>query len=83
MTFKTIKIKRSAYKGLTRSKGPDESFSELFTRLIRNKKKPDLMEFYGAWGSTEAEKKAVDDAISAHRASADKDWERRMSMMSD
>ena len=82
MTFKTITIKSSVYKELSRSKRPDESFSELFTRLVRNKKKPDLMEFYGAWKSTGEEKKAVDDAISAHRARADQDWKRRMSRMS-
>lgn len=58
MAFKTITIKKTVYRNLAKVKKSQESFSELFTRLLREKH-PHLKEFYGAWKLEKGEEKKI------------------------
>ena len=64
--FKTITIKKDVYRNLSKVKRPSESFSQLFVRLLREKK-PSLKEFYGAWELEPGEEKRLVAALKKFR----------------
>ncbi len=53
MPTKTITITENAYNLLKRKKRPQESFSELITRVFGEKSS--ILDLYGAWNGTEEE----------------------------
>jgi predicted CopG family antitoxin len=77
MSFKTITIKGEVYKSLAKAKKRDESFSELFGRLL-SERRPNLKAFYGAWtlGAGEAEK--IEKELAKDRARMEKEFEERV-----
>jgi predicted CopG family antitoxin len=78
MKFKTLTIKEEVYRELLRIKRKDESFSELFMRMVK-KEKPDFKKFYGSWSDlTNKEIKKISEAIRTLRTSADKNFKKRM-----
>ncbi len=77
MAFKTITIKRKVYKELTKAKRPNESFSELFERMLREKR-PNLMEFYGAWKLERGEAERIEAALKKERMHFEESWSRRL-----
>lgn len=48
VAFKTITIKKEVYERLVSAKREGESFSDLFDRVIAERR-PSIMEFAGAW----------------------------------
>ncbi len=76
MSFKTITIKDRVYEELIKIKGEDESFSDLFEKMVR-KEKPDLSRFYGVWKMNDREWKKIEKAIKERRDSADSNWKER------
>jgi len=76
MPFKTITIKHKVYKELSKAKLEDESFSDMFERML-HEKKPDLMEFAGAWKMGKDEEKDLEASMKGYRHSFDTDWETR------
>ncbi len=74
MAVKTLTIKERVYAKLKEDKRPDESFSDYFERLIKNKK-PNYFKIVGIWSEKKAEairssiKKArkEDEALSKER----------------
>ncbi|MEK6959899.1 MAG: antitoxin VapB family protein [Nanoarchaeota archaeon] len=76
MSFKTITIKHRVYKELSKAKPADESFSDMFVRLL-HEKKPDLMEFAGAWKMSKEEEKGLESSMKEYRRRFDADWEKR------
>ncbi len=77
MGVKTITIKEKVYKDLIKVKSKDESFSDLFERLIEEKK-PDLKSFFGVWKLTDVESANVKKGLDAFRKDFDDDWSRRL-----
>lgn len=77
MPFKTITIKRDVYRELTKTKKNDESFSELFTRMLRDKR-PNLKEFYGAWKLEKGEEKKIEIALERERLRFEENWKNRL-----
>ncbi len=65
MASKNISITEKVYRELLKLKEPDESFSELFLRLIQTKKSA-IEKCFGAWNLTSEEKKQIWDNIT-HR----------------
>lgn len=76
MSFKTITIKHKVYKELSKAKQADESFSDMFARLL-HEKKPDLMEFAGAWKMSKDEEEDLESSMKGYRRSFEADWEKR------
>ena len=62
MTSKNISITKDVYEKLIKIKRENESFSELFLRLLRVQKN-NLEKSFGAWNLTEKEKKEIWDGI--------------------
>ena len=58
MTSKNISITEDVYNKLMKIKGENESFSDLFLRLLNIQKKS-LEKSFGAWQLSEKEKKEV------------------------
>jgi predicted CopG family antitoxin len=58
MTSKNISITEDVYNKLMKIKGENESFSDLFLRLLNIQKKS-LEKSFGAWKLSEKEKKEV------------------------
>ena len=58
MTSKNISITEDVYNKLIKIKGQNESFSELFLRLL-NLQKKSLEKSFGAWQLSKKEKKEV------------------------
>ena len=77
MPFKTITIKQSVYRDLVNSKMPGESFSELFERVLGDKR-PNLRDFYGAWKLKKGEEKQIEILLKKERALLDQSFEKRM-----
>ena len=79
MPFKTLTIKESAYKEILKLKKKDESFSDFFERIAKEKKKkPDLTRFYGAWKISDEEWNRIEETIKKRRNSADKNYRERL-----
>ncbi|HIH42769.1 TPA: hypothetical protein HA246_03930 [Candidatus Woesearchaeota archaeon] len=55
MATKTVTITEDAYTILKNRKMKDESFSEEITRLLSNKRKKSLMDFFGILSNEEGE----------------------------
>ena len=55
MATKTLTITEDAYTMLKNKKMKDESFSEEITRLLSNKRKKSLMDFFGILSNEEGE----------------------------
>ena len=55
MATKTVTITEDAYTILKNKKMKDESFSEEITRLLSNKRKKSLMDFFGILSNEEGE----------------------------
>ncbi|MFX1256645.1 MAG: antitoxin VapB family protein [Promethearchaeota archaeon] len=62
MTSKNISITEDVYKKLIKIKGENESFSELFLRLLKVQKH-NIEKAFGAWNLSEEEKKEIWDDI--------------------
>ena len=58
MTSKTISITEEIYNELIKIKGKNESFSQLFSRLL-NLQKKNLKELFGSWDLSEEEKAEI------------------------
>ena len=58
MTSKNISITEAVYKKLMKIKGENESFSELFLRLLKIQKQA-IEKSFGAWNLSEKEKKEI------------------------
>jgi predicted CopG family antitoxin len=58
MTSKNISITKDVYDKLMKIKRENESFSELFLRLL-NVQKNNLEKSFGAWNLTEREKEEI------------------------
>ena len=58
MPSKNISITEEVYNKLMRIKNEDESFSELFLRLLRIQKQ-NIEKSFGSWNLTEKEKKEI------------------------
>ena len=58
MTSKTISITEDVYNELIKIKAHDESFSQLFLRILKNYKQ-NLEASFGLWDLTEDEKKEI------------------------
>lgn len=72
MTSKNISITEDVYNKLIKIKGQNESFSELFLRLLNIQKKS-LEKSFGAWQLSEKEKKEIwNDIIDRPRRSWNK-----------
>lgn len=70
MTSKNISITEDVYNKLIKIKGENESFSELFLRLLNIQKKS-LEKSFGAWQLSKKEKEEIwDDIINRPR----KNW---------
>ena len=70
MTSKNISITQDVYNKLIKIKGQNESFSELFLRLLNIQKKS-LEKSFGAWQLSKKEKEEIwDDIINRPR----KNW---------
>lgn len=70
MTSKNISITEDVYNKLIKIKGQNESFSELFLRLLSIQKKS-LEKSFGAWQLSKKEKEEIwDDIINRPR----KNW---------
>ena len=70
MTSKNISITEDVYNKLIKIKGQNESFSELFLRLLNIQKKS-LEKSFGAWQLSKKEKEEIwDDIINRPR----KNW---------
>lgn len=67
MTSKNISITEDVYKKLLKIKRDNESFSELFLRLLRIQKNA-LEKSFGAWKLSEVEKKEIWEKISSRNA---------------
>ncbi|MBA7646560.1 hypothetical protein ES703_54325 [subsurface metagenome] len=63
MTSKNISITEEVYKKLIKIKGENESFSELFLRLLRIQKNK-MEKSFGAWNLSNKEKTEIWDDIS-------------------
>ncbi|TKJ19609.1 MAG: hypothetical protein CEE43_14970 [Promethearchaeota archaeon Loki_b32] len=63
MTSKNISITENVYKKLMKIKGENESFSELFLRLLRIQKNK-MEKSFGAWNLSNKEKIEIWDDIS-------------------
>jgi len=55
MATKTLTITEDAYTILKNNKMKDESFSQEITRLLSNKRKKSLMDFFGILSNEEGE----------------------------
>ncbi|NVM37573.1 MAG: hypothetical protein HWN81_18400 [Candidatus Lokiarchaeota archaeon] len=62
MTSKNISITEEVYKKLIKIKRKNESFSELFLRLLRIQK-DNMEKSFGAWNLSEKEKSEIWDHI--------------------
>ncbi|MBI4145892.1 hypothetical protein HY489_00985 [Candidatus Woesearchaeota archaeon] len=78
MTFKTITIKKGVFTNLLKVKQKSESFSDLFARLLKDKR-PDLQEFYGAWEVSKAEEKKVHEGLKKFRREFEESFRRHES----
>lgn len=79
MRFKTLTIKDAVYRELLKVKNREESFSNLFSRMIKEgKSKPDLMKFAGAWKITKGEYKDVKASVADYRKSFNKSFKERL-----
>jgi predicted CopG family antitoxin len=67
MTSKNISITEDVYNKLLKIKRKNESFSELFLRLLKIQKNT-LKKSFGAWNLSEVEKKEIWDVISNRTA---------------
>ena len=81
MGFKTITIKDRTYNGLLKFKNRNESFSDLFERLIKPKEKIDLMKFYGAWKIDNKRANKIENAIKEYRKNAEKRYKERLKVV--
>ena len=63
MTSKNISITEDIYKKLMKIKGENESFSELFLRLLRIQKN-NMEKTFGAWNLSKKEKSEIWEDIS-------------------
>ena len=63
MTSKNISITEDVYKKLMKIKGENESFSELFLRLLRIQKS-NMEKTFGAWNLSKKERSEIWDDIS-------------------
>lgn len=66
MGSKNISITEEVYEKLVKIKREDESFSELFLRLL-NLQKSSLEEAFGTWDLTEEEKREIWDPITKRK----------------
>ncbi|MFO7795665.1 MAG: antitoxin VapB family protein [Promethearchaeati archaeon] len=66
MASKDINITEEVYNKLVKIKREDESFSELFLRLL-NSQKNNLEEVFGTWDLTEEEKREIWDPITKRK----------------
>jgi len=66
MASKNISITEEVYNKLVKIKREDESFSELFLRLL-NSQKNNLEEVFGTWDLTEEEKREIWDPITKRK----------------
>jgi len=64
MTSKNISITEEVYKKLMKIKGENESFSELFLRLLKIQRHS-LDKSFGAWKLSKKEKEEIWDKISS------------------
>jgi predicted CopG family antitoxin len=67
MTSKNISITEDVYKKLLKIKRDNESFSELFLRLLKIQKNT-LDKSFGTWNLSEAEKKEIWEDLSSRYA---------------
>jgi len=67
MTSKNISITEDVYNKLLKIKRNNESFSELFLRLLKIQKST-LEKSFGAWNLSEAEKKEIWASLSMRNA---------------
>jgi len=72
MTSKNISITEDIYKKLIKIKREDESFSELFLRLLRIQKEK-IEKSFGAWNLSEKEKKEIWEEITTRSG---RKWEK-------
>ena len=72
MTSKNISITEDVYKKLIKIKRDDESFSELFLRLLRIQKVK-IEKNFGAWNLSEEEKRDIWDDITNRPG---RDWKK-------
>jgi predicted CopG family antitoxin len=72
MASKNISITEEVYDKLVKIKREDESFSELFLRLL-NSQKSKLEESFGTWDLTEEEKREIWDPITKRKG---RSWEK-------
>ena len=77
MTFKTLTIKHAVYRDLVKAKQSGESFSDLFERMLREKR-PNLLEFAGAWTFEKGEREKMHAAVMERRKRADDEWSKRL-----
>lgn len=77
MGFKTITIKTTVYKELAKIKQSDESFSDLFGRLM-GEKRVNLMDFAGAWNLTEKDFSDTKRRMAEHRKRFNEDFDKRL-----
>ncbi len=77
MGFKTITIKEEVYEKLMKAKNKEESFSDFFSKIVE-KRKPNLMKFYGAWSNMpEEEFERIKKSMKEFREAFNKSWEER------
>jgi len=58
MTSKTISITEEVYNELIKIKSHDESFSQLFLRILKNYKQ-NIEESFGSWNLSDEEEKEI------------------------
>jgi len=58
MTSKTISITEDVYNELIKVKAHDESFSQLFLRILKNYKQ-NIEESFGSWDLSDEEEKEI------------------------
>ncbi|MHA1144455.1 MAG: antitoxin VapB family protein [Candidatus Helarchaeota archaeon] len=65
MTSKTISITEDVYNELIKIKARDESFSQLFLRMLKNYKQ-NIEDSFGSWNLSDEEKTEIWKDLSTH-----------------
>jgi len=55
VAHKTITVSEEAYEILASHKKPGESFTEVIKRVLGDRKKKSIMDYWGAWEGTDEE----------------------------
>ena len=81
MSFKIITIKKEVYGKLVKLKKKNESFSELFKRLIRRKRR-EMKDFAGGWSNlSKKELKVILKGTTTYRKFVERSFEERLKVI--